>query len=52
MEGIALPVIFRKEDDDDVRVWIDASAINSCRTMEELKELIWHRLSGHTTGIV
>jgi hypothetical protein len=45
MEGISLPVIFRKED-NDVRVWIDASAINSCRTMDELKELIRDRLAG------
>ena len=45
IEAVKLPAVFRKED-GEVEMWIDAGAINSCRTMEELKELILHRLEG------
>ena len=47
IEAVALPAVFWKED-DEVKVWIEASEINSCRTMDELKELILKRLSGRT----
>jgi hypothetical protein len=43
IEGISLPVIFSREE-NDVRVWIDTDAINSCRTLDELKEMIRQRL--------
>jgi hypothetical protein len=43
IEAVALPAVFWKED-DEVKVWIEASEINSCRTMDELKELILKRL--------
>lgn len=39
IEAVALPAVFRQED-GEVKVWIEASEINSCRTMDELKELI------------
>ena len=49
IEAVALPAVFWKED-GEVKVWIEASEINSCRTMDELKELILKRLSGRTVN--
>ncbi len=39
MKGMSLPAIFKKVD-NELEVWIDADAINSCRTLEDLKQLI------------
>lgn len=39
MEKVPLPAIFKKAD-DRLEVWIDAGAINSCRTLGDLKQLI------------
>jgi hypothetical protein len=34
-----LPAIFKREG-DSLRLWIDADAINACRTLDDLKALI------------
>ncbi len=39
IKGISLPAIFKKVS-DKLEVLIDAEAINSCRTLEDLKQLI------------
>ena len=39
IDDVSLPAIFKKVNDELV-VWIDAEAINSCRTVEDLKQLI------------
>jgi hypothetical protein len=44
VEAAALPAVFKKEE-GAVEMWIDRDAINSCRTMDELQELILRRLS-------
>lgn len=47
IEAMALPAVFWKED-GEVKVWVEAGEINSCRTMDELKGLILKRLSGRS----
>lgn len=39
LKGVPLPAIFKKVN-DELEVWIDAEAINSCRTLDDLKQLI------------
>jgi hypothetical protein len=39
MKEVPLPAIFKKVN-DELEAWIDAEAINSCRTLEDLKQLI------------
>ena len=41
--GVSLPAIFKKED-GGVREWIGAEAINGCRTVSELEQLIQEKL--------
>ena len=40
--GVALPAVFQKED-GQLKMWLDSSAINSCQTLTELKQLIASR---------
>lgn len=44
VEGMALPVVLEKEE-GGLRVAADAEAINGCRSIGDLKELIAERLS-------
>ncbi len=44
VEGLALPVVLRK-DGEGLAVVADAEAINGCRSIGELKELIAGKLS-------
>lgn len=39
MKGVPLPAIFKKVNAEP-EVWIDADAINSCRSLDDLKQLI------------
>ena len=39
IEGVRLPAVFRK-DGNKLAVWIDADAINSCRNLDDLEQLI------------
>jgi hypothetical protein len=39
---VALPAVFQKED-GQLQVWLDSSAINSCQTLAELKQLLASR---------
>jgi hypothetical protein len=41
-----LPAIFQKSD-GKIELWIDAAAINACRTMDDLKQLITKRINGN-----
>ena len=43
VSNVALPAIFMKED-GSLKLWIDASEINGCRTIDDLKRLIKERL--------
>ncbi|MGB7923110.1 MAG: hypothetical protein WCF57_07690 [Pyrinomonadaceae bacterium] len=42
LEAAPLPAVFKKEE-GAIELWIDRDAINSCRTLDELKELILSR---------
>lgn len=39
MKGVRLPAIFKKAG-NELEMWIDAEAIDSCRTLGDLKKLI------------
>ena len=39
MKDVRLPAILKKVN-DQLEAWIDAEAINSCKTVEDLKQLI------------
>ena len=43
IEAISLPAIFIKEE-DKIKIWIDSTALNSCKTLNELKQLITNKL--------
>jgi hypothetical protein len=43
--GLALPAILRRRRGASLEEFVDAAAINSCRTLDELKRLITDRLS-------
>lgn len=43
VEGFRLPAVFKKEG-EGLEVWIDASAINSCRNLDDLKQIITNKL--------
>jgi hypothetical protein len=45
MKGAPLPAIFKKVN-AELEVWIDAEAINSCRTLDDLKQLITQKTIG------
>jgi hypothetical protein len=45
IEGAPLPAVFKKVG-DELSVMIDAQAINSCKSIDKLKQLISSRLSG------
>lgn len=44
-----LPAIFKKTK-DELEVWIDAEAINSCRALEDLKQLITQKTAREKTN--
>ena len=44
MEDLSLPVILKREG-DRVRVMLDADAINACRSIGDLKQLIVNKLT-------
>lgn len=44
LKGLPLPAILRKRLDATLEAFIDAAAINSCRTLDELKRTIKERL--------
>lgn len=48
MKEVALPAVFKRQR-DGLEVLIDAAAINSCRTLDELKQLIAARVKRRTT---
>jgi hypothetical protein len=43
IEAISLPAIFKKEE-EKLKVWIDSTALNSCKTLDELMQLITNKL--------
>lgn len=43
VEGLSLPLILTK-DDEALKTLVDASSINECRSIEDLKRLITQRL--------
>ncbi len=44
LTGLALPAILRQRPDATLEALVDAVAINSCRTLDELKQTITARL--------
>ena len=42
MSNVSLPAIFVKED-KSLRLWVNATEIEECRTMDELKQLVRNR---------
>jgi hypothetical protein len=43
VEDVRLPAVFKKEG-DGLEIWLDARAMNSCRNLDELKQLIANKL--------
>jgi hypothetical protein len=43
-EGVPLPAIFKKNG-NELETWIDAEAINACRSIDDLKQLMMSKLS-------
>ncbi len=48
LTGLALPSIFRRRGDATLAQFLPAAALNSCRTLDELKLMIADRLSRET----
>lgn len=44
ISGVALPAVFIQRGDEQPALWIDATAINACATLEELMALLSSRL--------
>ncbi len=44
LTGLSLPAILRKRSDATLEAFVDAAAINSCRTLDELKRIITEKL--------
>lgn len=49
IKGVPLPAIFKKVNDEP-EVWIDAEAINSCRTVDDLKQHITQKTTRGKTN--
>jgi hypothetical protein len=44
VEGMRLPAIFKKNG-NELKMWIDADAINACRNIDDLKQLMMSKLA-------
>lgn len=46
VDGVPLPAVFRRSGaDGELKLWLDAEALNACRSMADLQQLIRCRLN-------